>query len=429
MSDRHKLVNPEEWERKKNKVMELQDAIECQDRIVEATENRIQEVNQLVENRTKELEVEKNNFLSQNTELANDIGRLNTRVVNLVSRQNAIQRSNAEIQQTINQLLNEKSRLAKSGTDWYREAKAQFFLMEHDADFNKFASSDLLALKAQINQGAAINWTDVAMQAQAQILLSDVYLLSLKVNESRRSYEAVQKQCVELATTILEQAQMIRKEAELDGYKVGEDIDFWTGNALEDIERETCKALETITLRRNDPNFQESELRDLLGRLKELKDKKDDVIKCAMENVGHSEKVQAEVNFAGDILVQQHGFECIGADYEMKDERRPFIGRYCRKQDGMEVEFISAYDQASGTYIFIHRMNSATYADPNIMATLQQGIINSLAATGRIRGITQGTCAPENQLEAFDLGNPRINVQTRTAHGISNDGLTYVANN
>lgn len=427
MSVGHTWVAPEEWEKKIDRVMELQGSIGCQDRIIEASEIRIQEVNQMVENRAIELEADKNAFLSQDASLANDIEGLNSRVVNLISRQNQIHRSNVEIQHTINQLYDEKTRLAQSGAALYREAKAQYILMKHDADFDKFAHNELLSIEVRINQGANTNWTSIAMLSNAQNLLSDVYAMALQVKGNRENYEIVQKQCIELGTTVLEQAREIRGNAKLDGYEnFGEEIDYWTGNALKDIEAEVQVLLETINSKRNAPDFQVPELREILNRLYELKNKKDDVIKCAMDNVAHSQMVQAEVNHAGDIIMNLHGFTLDGEGYEFNDERRPFIARFSRKHDGLEVEFISAYDQASDTYKFIHRMNSATYADPNIMATLMQGILNSLTASGMIRDITHGTCSPEPQLEVFNSGNPQINEQTRIAQGISNEALTYI---
>lgn len=427
MSIGHTKVDSKEWNRKIDKVMELQDSTICQERIIKETGVRVQEINQLIDEKTRNLELHKKIYLSQNSAIADDISLLNTQIANIVSRQNQIRQSNAEIQQTINRLLDEKRRLAQSGTDWYREAKAQFILMKHDADFNKFAQQELVSLEAQFNHGANTNWTDIAMLTQAQMLLSDVYSTALQVNESRRNYEEIQKQCITVATTILEQANEIRNNAKLDEYaNLGQDIDFWTGNALKNTEDEVKQILETIKVNRNNPNFQLQELNDLLLKLDELKKKKDKIIRCAIENVGHSARAQAEVYHAGEILMNRHGFNFVGADYEMKDERRPFIARYCRAQDGMEVEFISVFDQASDNYKFIHRMNFAAYGDPNILATLQQGIINSLAASGGIRIVNQGTCAPETQLGAFNINNPQIGAQTRAAHGISNNALTFV---
>lgn len=417
--------NPEKWNEDVQTVLRCQDIVETQEVLKERVRNHLIEIQQRDSDLIEKMEVERENLLKKDESLRRSISTLSFRMDDLNQLQLKIKQQNHNLVAQIKQMLNEKRGIAQSGTDWYVEAEAQYILMKSNVDYIKFAQKQMVQLDARIEAGKITDWTGIGMQAQAEKLLSDVYAIGLEVSESREKYLQLQKQCIELATEILERATNIRTKAILHGYHVGSDIDFWTSDGLLNIEKDVQKILTEIKSKRNDPNFQIQDLEKMLLLLESLDAEKDGVLRCALENVGRSEKAQAEVNLAGSILMNNHGFRFVGSGYENGDERMPFIARYQRTQDGMEVEFICGYNSNNDSFELIHRMNNTTYLDANVRTAIEQGIVNSLMKTGVIHVTNRTSCMPEISLGIFDNKRPTISNQTRQIHGIQSTPLRY----
>ena len=296
------------------------------------------------------------------------------------------------------------------------EAAAQFVLIEYNRDYLKFAEIEMDNLRARIEQGRKEDWTSDAMQTQAERLLSDVYLIGLQVVERKNQYEECQQKCVQQAMRILEEASEFRNKGELYGYHIGQDVDYWTSNALRNVELEVQNILNEITAKVNDSDFQINELNALLARLKELAPVKDKIIDCAMENARRSERVQAEVRHAVEMLVN-HDFRLVGANYEWGDERRPFIARMRRDTDGMEVEFVCGYDSKTGQYKLAHSMNLEAYSDQNVRDVIEQDLTQSLIDAG-LQITSNQTCGAKIMTK-YDEKNPTVDAQTNAQLNVS----------
>lgn len=401
----------EEWNADKREVVRCQESIQCQERTIRRVETFVSGLRQAVDGMEDSLEIEKQDFLRENAPLRESVSRLSTRMDELEQLQSTIAQRNNDTAAVIQQLINQKAEEGERGNDLYNEAAAQFVLMEYNPYYLKFAELELNALRVRIEQGKSTDWSATAMQAIAERLLSDVYLTGLKVAEARKQYEACQQQCIQKATSILEQATEFREKGAIYGYAIGRDVDYWTNGALTSIEQGVQGILEEITLKVNDPDFQIPELNVLTTRLTELVKEKDNIIDCAMENARHSERTQAEVRHAAEILVN-HDFRLVGANYELGDERRPFITRMRRDTDGMEVEFVCGYDSTTGQYKLAYSMNSQAYNDPNIKNAIEQDLTQSLIDAG-LRITSNQTCGAKD-LTDYDEENPTVDPQTNT---------------
>lgn len=401
----------EEWNADKREVVRCQESIQCQERTIRRVEAFVSGLREAVDRMEERLEIEKQDFLRDNAPLSEGVNRFSTRMDELEKLQSTIAQRNNDTAAVIQQLINQKAEEGKRGNDLYNEAAAQFVLMEYNPYYLKFAELEINNLRVRIEQGKTTDWTASAMQAAAERLLSDVYLTGLKVAEARKQYEACQQQCVQKATTILEQATEFREKGAIYGYAIGKDVDYWTSGALINVEQGVQGILEEITSKVNDPDFQMQELNVLMTRLTELAKEKDSIIDCALENVRHSERAQAEVRHAAEILVN-HDFRLVGANYELGDERRPFIARMKRDTDGMEVEFVCGYDSTAGQYKLAYSMDSQAYNDPNIKNAIEQDLTQSLIDAG-LRITSNQTCGAKD-LTDYNEENPTVDAQTST---------------
>lgn len=402
--------DPQEWKADKKEVSRCQESIECQNRTIRRAEKFAGVLRQSIDKTEERLELEEQDFLRHNAPILNIVNNLTVRMDEVDKLQAQITQQNNNAAALIQQLIDQKRSTAQSGIDWYNEAAAQFVLIEYNRDYLKFAEIDVNNLRARIEQGKTVDWTSAAMQGQAERLLSDIYLIGLKVIERGKQYEECQEKCVQLAMKILEQASEFRDKGKLYGYHIGRDVDYWTSNSLENVEQEVQEILEEIKAKVNNSDFQTTELNALLARLDNLAQEKDNIIDCAMENARRSERVQAEVRHAVELLVDRHDFKLVGANYEMGDERRPFIARMRRDTDGMEVEFVCGYDSTTGQYKLAHLMNAEAYSDQNVRDAIEQDLTQSLIDAG-LQITSSQTCGAKN-LAAYDEENPTVDAQT-----------------
>ena len=409
--------DPQEWKADKKEVSRCQESIQCQERTILRAETFVGVLRQSIDRMEERLEMEKQDFLRDNAPVLNMVNSLTIRMDEVDKLQAQITQQNNNVAELIRQLIDQKRATAESGIDWYNEAAAQFVLIEYNRDYLKFAEIEMGNLRARIEQGKVVDWTSAAMQAQAERLLSDVYLIGLQVVERRSQYEECQQKCVQQAMSILEQASEFRNNGVLYGYHIGQDVDYWTSNALRSVEQEVQNIMDKIQEKVNDSTFQTNELNAMLARLKELALEKDKIIDCAMENARRSERVQAEVRHAAELLVDRHDFKLEGANYELGDERRPFIARMRRDTDGMEVEFVCGYDSTTGQYKLAHSMNSLAYSDQNVRDTIERELTQSLIDAGLQITSTQ-TCGAKNLTE-YDEENPRVDAQTNAQLNVS----------
>lgn len=408
--------DPQEWEDDKKQVSRCQESIQCQERAMLRTKTFVGVLRQSIDRMEERLEMEKQDFLCKNASLLGVVNNLTIRMDEVDKLQSQITQQNNNVAGLIQQLINQKRAIAQSGIDWYNEAVAQFVLIEYHRDYLKFAEIEMNNLRTRIEQGKTVDWTSAAMQAQAERLLSDVYLIGHQVVERKNKYEECQQKCVQLAMSILEQASEFRDKGVLYGYHIGHDVDYWTSNSLRSVEQEIQNILDEITNKVNDSDFQITDLNHLMTKLTSLAQEKDKIIDCAMENARRSERVQAEVRHAVDLLVD-HDFKLVGANYELGDERRPFIARMRRDTDGMEVEFVCGYDSATGQYKLAHSMNLQAYSDQNVRDVIEQDLTQSLINAG-LQITSNQTCGAKD-MTAYDEKNPTVDAQTNAQLNVS----------
>ena len=409
--------DPQEWKADKKEVSRCQESIQCQERTILRAETFVGVLRQSIDRMEERLAKKKQDFLRENAPVLNMVNSLTIRMDEVDKLQAQITQQNNNVAELIRQLIDQKRATAESGIDWYNEAAAQFVLIEYNRDYLKFAEIEMGNLRARIEQGKVVDWTSAAMQAQAERLLSDVYLIGLQVVERRSQYEECQQKCVQQAMSILEQASEFRNNGVLYGYHIGQDVDYWTSNSLRSVEQEVQNIMDKIKEKVNDSDFQITELNDLLARLKELAREKDMIIDCAMENARRSERIQAEVRHAVELLVDHHDFKLVGANYELGDERRPFIARMRRDTDGMEVEFVCGYDSDTGQYKLAHSMNMEAYSDQNVRDAIEKDLTQSLIDAG-LQVTSNQTCGSKN-LTAYDEENPTVDAQTNAQLNVS----------
>lgn len=408
--------DPQEWNADKKEVSRCQESIQCQERTILRAETFVGVLRQSIDKMEERLAIEKQDFLRENAPLLGVVNSLTIRMDEVEKLQAQIIQQNNNVAELIQQLIDQKRATVQSGVDWYNEAAAQFVLMEYNRDYLKFAEIEMNNLRVRIEQGKTIDWTSAAMQSQAERLLSEVYLIGLQVIEHKNKYEECQQKCVQLAMRILEQASEFRDKGELYGYHIGQDVDYWTSNSLRSVEQEVQNILDEITEKVNDSDFLITDMDVLMTRLTSLAQEKDKVIDCAMENARRSERVQAEVRHAVELLVD-HDFRLVGANYELGDERRPFIARMRRDTDGMEIEFVCGYDSKTGQYKLAHSMNMIAYSDQNIRDAIEQDLTQSLIDAG-LRITSNQTCGAKN-LTAYDDENPTVDAQTNAQLNVS----------
>lgn len=414
--------DPQEWNADKKEVSRCQESIQCQERTILKAEAFVGVLRQSIDKMEERLEMGKQDFLHENAPVLGVVNSLTVRMDEVDKLQAQITRQNNNVAELIQQLIDQKRATAQSGIDWYNEAAAQFVLMEYNRDYLKFAKIEMNNLRARIEQGKTVDWTSDAMQSQAERLLSDIYLIGLQVVERKNKYEECQQKCVQLAMSILEQASEFRDKGVLYGYHIGHDVDYWTSSSLRSVEQEVQNILDEITTNINEPDFQTAELNVLMAKLTSLAQEKDKIIDCAMENARRSERVQAEVRHAVDLLVDRHDFRLVGANYELGDERRPFIARMRRDTDGMEVEFVCGYDSTTGQYKLAHSMNSLAYSDQNVRDAIEQDLTQSLIDAG-LQITSNQTCGAKEMAE-YDEENPTVDVLTNEQLNVSPLGYT-----
>lgn len=409
--------DPQEWKADKKEVSRCQESIQCQERTILRAETFVGVLRQSIDRMEERLETEKQDFLRENAPVLGVVNSLTIRMDEVGKLQAQITQQNNNVAELIQQLIDQKRATAQSGVDWYNEAAAQFVLIEYNRDYLKFAEIEMNNLRVRIEQGKTVDWTSAAMQTQAERLLSDVYLIGLQVIEHKNKYEECQQKCVQQAMRILEQASEFRDKGELYGYHIGQDVDYWTNNSLRSVEQEVQNILDEITEKVNDSDFQITDLDVLMTRLTSLAQEKDKIIDCAMENARRSERVQAEVRHAAELLVDRHDFKLVGANYELGDERRPFIARMRRDTDGMEVEFVCGYDSTTGQYKLAHSMNQEAYNDQNVRDAIEQDLTQSLIDAG-LQITSNQTCGAKN-MTAYDEENPTVDAQTNAQLNVS----------
>lgn len=413
---------PDQWNGMKKKIVEVQDSIEAQERTIESTKMAINEIKQIEARMAETLRVQREEVVQRTQNLSSNIANLDLRMDNLFEVQTRLASSNDSIANAINSMINTKIEAGKTATDLYVEAKCQFLLMTYNADYKKFAAAELAALEARIKSGEMIDWTNTSMFAEAKKLLSDLYMTGIKVIEEKKLYEQLQLECIKLATGIQEKAEELRNKATIDHYSVGKNIDFWCSDDVKNIQEEVKEILDRISNMRENPSFTTEDLKMIKSKLESLDKKKDDAFDRALDNILHSEQIQSEVNFAGNILLNKHAFRLVGSGYELGDMRRPFIARFRRDADEIEVELIGEYDQEIGRINIIHRVNSSAYNDPNVIMTIERGIAQSLNETGEVLITSTSSCGAED-LEEFDQKSPTISDQTKRMHGFSGTPL------
>lgn len=332
-----------------------------------------------------------------------------------------LQESIKEVSNSISEIMDSTEESYKTAVAMYEQARAEITISQMDPDYIRFASDRLLKINKQIELLAGKDLSGPAMQAEVQMIMTDIYNMDVIVSNKRQTFIQDQAKALKLAEELLAKADNVRKN---NYEEIGNeetrlmDMDFWTDGCFEEMETEIRTILKLIVQGQKDAHYSHAQLQKDLVRLQELEKIEDMLVVSARAkmNLSYYRKEQGEL--IQEILETDHQYTLVGKGFAMGDEREAYILRMKRHTDGAQIEVIINPGENDGEADVYFRVDSLTYMDSATMTSVTEAIAKELEVNG-VDMKQYRACNPE-QMPSFQPGDTlEISNQARSYHRIA----------
>lgn len=389
---------------------------------VQAVRHRIQRSVDRIDSNTHQLQQQAQSHRARILKKIRDIEYENRR--SFKEADSRILRDSEKVQsvQTQTQKLKEECQAilaslhSMSGATLMAQTKLDFQMCENDPDYKKFASLQMAALSAKIQEADRLDQNPATILQAAIRLTGEIYALDLAVSAARQKFELLQLESVGNAESVKEKINNARANIHYgDSSTDLVNFDYWTDGQLGLVEKELDEIARRLDEKRYDPSYCYEELEKDHARIEELDRIQLLLVQDAIEKSALSEARESMGGIIAEILRNKHYFEVIGSGFEGNDLRESFIMRL-RRGDGAEIEVIINPNYQNGENDLYYRINMNSYVDEGLMRTIQLSIEEELREYG-IQTTAKSPCSAE-VLEPYDGAVPQVSEETRRRHNI-----------
>lgn len=377
------------------------------------------------ENTQKQISQERRNILHKLRDAENLV--INTLCDVAVSTEQAQQRVNQlqddikEVSKSISRIMDSAKETYATAEIMYEQVKAEMIASQLNPDYARFAQEELLAINKRIQLLADKDLSGPAMQAEIQMIMTDIFYMDVIVSNKRVIFIQDQAEALKLAEELLAKAKNVRNN---NYEEVGKeetrlmDMDYWTDGCFTEMEIEVQSILQRIVKGQNNAHYSHIQLQKDLCRLRELEKVEDMLVVSARSkmNLSYYRKEQGEL--IQEILETDHRYTLIRKGFARDDEREAYILRMLRHTDGAQIEVIINPGDRDGESDVYFRVDSTTYMDSATMASVTEAIAKELEENG-IDMKQYKACHPE-QMPKFHPGDAlEISNEARRYHSIT----------
>ena len=336
-------------------------------------------------------------------------------------RVSQLQEEIKEVSESISEIMSSAQETYKTARAMYEQARAELTACQLDPDYVRFAPDKLFSIDKQIELLVGKDLSGPAMQAQVQMIMTEIFHMDVIVSNKRVAFIQDQAEAIKLAEELLAKADNVRQS---NHEEIGNentrimDMDFWTDGCFKEMETEIRTILHNIVKGQKDAHYSHAQLQKDLCRLRELKKIEDMLVACARTkmNLSYYRKEQGEL--IQEILGTDHQYTLISKGFAKGDEREAYILRMQRHTDGAQIEVIINPGEKDGEADVYFRVDSTTYMDSATMASVTEAIAKELEENG-VDMKQYRACHPE-QMSQFQPGDPlEISNHARLYHGIT----------
>lgn len=332
-----------------------------------------------------------------------------------------LQASIKEVTQSISDIVESTKGTYANAATMYAQAKEEITASLLDPNYARFANDELQAINQRINLLSGKELSGAAIQAEVQMIMTDIYHMDIIVSNKRVAFIQDQAEALRLAETLLAKASNVRENnREEVGNKSSRlmDIDFWTDGCFREMEQEAKTIRQRVLDGQTDAEYSHQQLQKDLARLRELEKIEDLLVANARAKMNLSYYRQEQGQLIQDILETDHRYTLVSKGFAGGDEREAYILRMRHEKSGAQIEVIINPGEKDGEADVYFRVDSTTYMDSATMASITGAIAKDLEENG-VDMKQYRACHPE-QMPQYQPGDPLdISEQARKYHGIA----------
>lgn len=268
-------------------------------------------------------------------------------------------------------MLDEEKRIREHGKRLAKEYQAEaieaFNAIAEDPYMKKFHKNDLLAL-AQLLENMNGDIPADTISGLALQVLGEVAKLKVQLVSEKARFESEYIKALEALIRVQKARDVYRKELFFDSaQKFNVDLDFWTGNRFEQLERD----LEYMDLHlkrdRLADGYMVPEVKADIETIVQLGKRMDGMVEEIFKLNELSELTEACGQMASQILSEQFYYTLVEQGFENDDPRGIYVVRMQRADIGHRIELF--FSRSGDSVSFTYHMSLTAYVDEKIMAT------------------------------------------------------------
>lgn len=332
-----------------------------------------------------------------------------------------LQASIKEVTRSISDIVESTKGTYANAATMYAQAKEEITASLLDPNYARFASNELQSINQRINLLSGKDLSGAAIQAEVQMIMTDIYLMDVIVSNKRVSFIQDQAEALRLAETLLAKARNVREN---NREEVGNkntrlmDIDFWTDGCFREMEQETAILRQHILAGQTDAGYSCEQQKKDVARLRELERIEDLLVADARAKMNLSYYRQEQGELIQEILETDHRYMLVAKGFAKGgDEREAYILRMRHEKSGAQIEVIINPGEKDGEADVYFRVDSTTYMDSATMASITEAIAKDLEENG-VEMKQYRACHPEQMPQFQPSDTLDISSQARQYHGI-----------
>lgn len=332
-----------------------------------------------------------------------------------------LQENIKEVTQSISNIMESTKGTYANAADMYAQAKAEITASILDPNYARFANDELKSINLRINNLSGKDFCGAAMQAEVQMIMTDIYHMDIIVSNKRVAFIQDQAEALKLAETLMAKASNVRENnREEVGNKSSRlmDIDFWTDGCFREMEQEAKAIRQRVLDGQTDAEYSHQQLQKDLARLRELEKIEDLLVANARAKMNLSYYRQEQGQLIQEILEADHRYALVSKGFvNGGDEREAYILRMRHEKSGAQIEVIINPGEIDGETDVYFRVDSTTYMDSATMASITESIAKDLEENG-VDMKQYRACHPEQMPQFQPSDTLDISSQARLYHDI-----------
>lgn len=291
--------------------------------------------------------------------------RLDSHIRELESEIQEANQAIDRVHETLREAARDQHHQAELARQMLSEAVSAFNEMNNDAYCIKFCHSSVKRICFLFSQMEK-ELDPGALQGLAISILGDIKKIRAEVDRSQRIFEAEYALALKDILRLETKIRQYRDDFFFDPVKQHQvDLDFWTGQALVELERGFADVRDRIEANMLTEGYDLDEVQYDRKSLSDISDTVDRIAEDAYRRGMASEAAEAAGEIAMQVLAEQFRFRRVNCGFDNDDPRGVYSVQMENLSDGRKIELF--FKASEKEVYFTYRISLSSYMDQDLM--------------------------------------------------------------